>query len=196
MRIHSDHPSLPDRRRHLTALATALLLTGCDIPVAEIPLPPPLEEQGPAVEIVRFDAAGQLTGPVEVPSVVRNESSWRQYLSPLAYRVLREDETEFAYSGEYDAHYEEGLYRCAGCGEALFASSTKFDSETGWPSFSAPIAKQNVYSEFDDSWGVRRLQVRCRRCGGQLGHIFKDGPSTTYLRYCINSAAITFDSAP
>lgn len=172
------------------------VLVACDIPVDKVPLSPPVERDGPLVEIARFDDAGQYLETVETPSVIRNESAWRNHLKPLPFRVMRDGETEFAYSGQYDSHYEPGIYRCAGCNEALFDGTTKYDSETGWPSFWAPIAKENVYSEFDDSWGVRRLKVRCSRCGGQLGHIFKDGPAPTYLRYCINSTALSFVSAP
>jgi peptide-methionine (R)-S-oxide reductase len=120
------------------------------------------------------------------------ESYWREKLTPEQYRILRQSGTERAFTGEYDGHYEDGVYVCAGCGTPLFDSETKFKSGSGWPSFFDAIAEDRVELHDDTSHGMRRIEIRCATCGGHLGHVFNDGPRPTGKRYCINSAALEF----
>lgn len=127
-------------------------------------------------------------------TVTKSEDEWREDLPHMACFVLREKGTERAFTGEYWDHHEKGVYRCAGCGQALFDSEHKFESGTGWPSFFQPAEGAAVTEEVDDSWIMRRVEVLCSACGGHLGHVFEDGPRPTGLRYCINSAALTFDA--
>jgi peptide-methionine (R)-S-oxide reductase len=123
----------------------------------------------------------------------RSDSEWKEKLSPEQYEVLRRKGTERAFTGKYYNSKEEGVYRCAGCGNPLFDSETKFDSGTGWPSYYQPVSGQAVETEEDRSHGMIRTEVLCARCGGHLGHVFPDGPQPTGQRYCINSVSLDFE---
>jgi peptide-methionine (R)-S-oxide reductase len=134
---------------------------------------------------------GRGHSPVKEFAVAMSEEEWRHKLSDAQYRVLREHGTERAGSSPLDKEYGEGVYHCAGCGQPLFASNTKFNSGTGWPSFSAPV-DEGVETQTDRSLFMTRTEVHCSRCGGHLGHVFDDGPEPTGQRYCMNGAALDF----
>jgi peptide-methionine (R)-S-oxide reductase len=133
-----------------------------------------------------------MLGRVTVPKVRKSAREWKKQLTPIQFDVTRCASTEWAYSGKLFNQHAPGIYRCVDCDNALFDSSAKFDSGTGWPSFWAPIAEENVREKKDMSGGIVRREIKCNLCNAHLGHVFTDGPEPTGLRYCMNSAALHF----
>jgi peptide-methionine (R)-S-oxide reductase len=146
------------------------------------------------VEIENFDARGKSLGTVRVNKITHSEQEWRRMLSAEAFEVTRHAGTETAFTGAYWNLHDDGLFRCVCCNTALFDSRSKFDSGTGWPSFTKPISPDNIVKQSDDSLMMERTAVACKRCDAHLGHVFDDGPPPTGLRFCMNSAALAFIS--
>ena len=147
------------------------------------------------VSVKVFNAGGQLVGPLDLPRVELSDADWQARLTPEQFAIARAHGTERPFCGTLLDNHRVGVYSCICCGLPLFASSHKFDSGTGWPSFFAAVADENVATKSDLSYGMRRVEILCARCDGHLGHVFPDGPRPTGQRFCVNSESLRFTDA-
>jgi peptide-methionine (R)-S-oxide reductase len=175
-----------------TVAATGLFLGTQHALILASDYAPVPDDDAVPVTIMRFADDGTMLGRVTVPKVWKSAREWKKQLTPIQFDVTRCASTEWAYSGALVNQHASGIYRCVDCDDALFDSETKFESGTGWPSFWAPIATENVRENKGMSGGIVRTEIKCSLCNAHLGHLFTDGPEPTGLRYCMNSAALRF----
>ena len=184
------------RRSFLVQVGVAMFAMACRAVEKRVPIATAASLSGdPTVTIVEFSDDGKRLRTVSVARIVKSEDEWKKQLPPASFEVTRHADTERPFTGALLEEHDKGVFRCICCDTALYDSSTKFESGTGWPSFWAPIAKENIVESTDDSLGMVRTEVRCRRCDAHLGHVFDDGPKPTGLRYCMNSVALRFAKA-
>jgi methionine-R-sulfoxide reductase len=193
---------MTDRRMILKLMAAALaqvVLGGCDQAPDQSHSNPQQEQanmnpttQPATVRVKVFNRKGQLVGPIEEPRIIKTDAQWQAQLTPKQYEIARAKGTEPAFCGTLLENHQTGIYRCICCGLPLFSSDSKFNSGTGWPSFFAPVAQENVIEHEDDSYGMTRTEILCARCDCHLGHVFDDGPRPTGLRFCVNSESLSF----
>lgn len=192
-----QNPSSPERRVFLIAgsVAAVGLVASYFHKAAPVHVEAAAAGLPKMVKIVEFTDGGKRKDTVTVARIEKTEDEWRKQLSPDSFEVTRLSGTERAYTNENPNNHENGIFRCICCDTALFDASTKFESGTGWPSFWAPIAKENILETTDSTLGMERTAVSCRLCDAHLGHVFDDGPPPTGLRYCMNSVAMRFVKA-
>ena len=178
------------RRRAL--VIAPLVLGGAAVVLSQIGRSPTRSGENIDVTVVEFDDAGRKLGPAVRKKVVRSDGDWRRQLTTAQYWSARRGSTDTPFTGTYYQLEAAGLFRCVCCRNALFNSSTKFDSGTGWPSFSGPVAPENIRTQVDNSLSIERVEVLCQLCDAHLGHVFDDGPAPSVLRYCINESGLRF----